>query len=141
MPRRVIDRPGDTPGRSEFPLHVAEHLIAQAPAPSHNRANGRRPHAHLDKEEFFRAERAGLKPLEGVPLRGRQQELPVLWAYPAENFDYSNQNHYGKVNGKPPGPHRIITDRDKRIQGMVTHPVNDDKRFVQAPKRVEINYR
>lgn len=86
MPRRAHDEPGGPTGRSEFPLDVAQVLIDRAPRPSHNRPNGRRPHAHYDTDMHYVAERRNLRPLDGVaPLANR--EAPVLWAYPAEDFN------------------------------------------------------
>lgn len=110
-------------------------MIAQAPYPSHNRPDGRRPHAHRDREDLFAAERAGLTPLPAVapPARGA---APVLWSYPACELDYARQNRRGEVAGQTPGPHRIITDRHKNIQGMVTHyPFGDHENFARVPER------
>lgn len=53
MPRRAYDEGGDPTGRSEFPLHVAQFLIDCAPRPSHNRPQGRRPHAHYDTDMHY----------------------------------------------------------------------------------------
>lgn len=48
------------------------------------------------------------RPLNGVaPLANR--EGSVLWVYPAEDFQYANQNRFGRLRGQgPPGPHRIM---------------------------------
>lgn len=143
MPRRAIDSTNDPhPGRSQFPHHNAQWLIDRAPAPTHNRTSGRRPHAHLDREDHFRAEREGLAPLPGVHAPGGRP-APVLFAYPAEDFDYARQTRHGRIpregvpGGVPPGPHRIITDRHKNIKGMTTHPPGDTMRFERVPERVQ----
>ena len=138
MPRRAHDEIDGSAGRSEFPLHVAQFLIDRAPRPTHNRPQGLRPHAHYDTDLHYVAERRNLRPLDGVsPLANRG--LPVLWAYPAEDFQYANQNRDGRLRGQgPPGPHRIITDRDKRIIGMSTHPLGRQREFVRAPARVQV---
>lgn len=136
----VSDSPGKTISvTEEFPLSEAERIIAAAPAPWHNRGKGRRPHAHFDREGFFEAEKATLMPLEGVN-HNTEGPTPVLWAYPAEDFDYFHQNSKGKVEGKHIGPCRIITDRDKQIQGMVIHPIKDEGDFVRGPKRVRRSF-
>jgi hypothetical protein len=49
-------------------------------------------------------------------------------------FDYSHQNRNGFVLGQSAGPHRIITDKDKNIQGFVTRPVGNKKEFVRVPE-------
>jgi hypothetical protein len=143
MPRRAIDAQGDPhSGRSEFPHHNAQWIIDQAPAPTHNRSHGRRPHAHFDREDLFVEERQGLSPLDGVPAPPKGQP-PVLFAYPAEDFDYARQTRDGRIRREgvhgalPPGPHRIITDRNKNIKGMTTHPQGDTQGFVRAPERVQ----
>lgn len=93
---------------------------------------------HVSATGIFRAERATLQPLEGVPTHGRHSP-PVLWAYPAMYWDYAAQNRRGEYPGSDPGPHRIITDRDKRIQGMATHyPPGETQAFIRAPERVQI---
>lgn len=141
LPRQYTDEPNrGRRGRSEFPHYIAEDMIQRAPLPSHNKMKGRRPHAHYDIEGQFKTERAGLQPLEGArQLPGK--ERPVLWAYPATYYNYEGQNTHGrhrKGRDLSPGPHRIITDKNKNIQGMVTHPVGDDVGFVRAPERVRM---
>lgn len=144
MPRQYTStRPGQ---RSEFPRYIAEDMLARAPYPSHNKPYGRRPHAHYDRERDFELERSNLRPLEDAPpLKGQR---PVLWAYPATYFNYANQTARGQNRGRDlsPGPHRIIADKNKKIHGMVTHPIpsNSDQRqeaFIRAPQRVRVNYR
>ena len=100
--------------------------------PSRNNRHGRRPHAHNDDEAEFTKE--GLQTLDGQPYRPPPQGTrPVLWAYPPVDFDYENQNNQGRPrrdiagnaiggNNTEAGPHRVIADRNKSIQGMVTHP-------------------
>lgn len=137
MPRR--NRGAPKPGKAQFPHEAAKGIIKNAPYPSHNRATGRRPHAHYDTEERFTKEKIGLQPLDGV-AKPKNKDAPVLWAYPAEDFDYAAQNRFGRVGsdgGKAPGPHRIITDRNKNIKGMTTHPYYNPHAMVRAPHRVD----
>lgn len=63
------------------------------------------------------------------------KDRPVLWAYPGTYFDYAGQNRFGG-DASVIGPSRIITDRNKNIQGMVTHPYNSRTKFVRVPEGV-----
>ncbi|PYI00214.1 hypothetical protein BO78DRAFT_412458 [Aspergillus sclerotiicarbonarius CBS 121057] len=114
----------------EMPRCQIDDPDGPAPAPSHNKTN----------EALLAAQRAQLKPLDKVAARDNRQD-PVLWACPATYHDYSRQNCDGIMQGanrahSNPGPHRIITDRNKNIQGMVTHPAGNKNKFVRAPEQV-----
>lgn len=149
IPRQ--ENPGHV-GHTEFPKIEAQRIINAAPAPTHNKERGRRPHAHFDREDLFIQERTPLTPLPGVQVRP-DRPAPVLWAYPANNFDYATQNRRGappagvpggrgrdhrepfRGGGVDAGPFRIVTDRHQNIQGMVYHPVDDEEGFERAPER------
>ncbi|KAK1767599.1 hypothetical protein QBC33DRAFT_569920 [Phialemonium atrogriseum] len=132
-------REDNLPGRTHFPKTTAQSIIAQAPAPTHNKAqNARRPHAHYDDENLFANERIKLTPLPGIALPNNNRPAPVLWAYPANNFDYTTQNRFGRPmggNGVDAGPMRIVTDRNRNIQGMILHPLGDPVTFERAQER------
>ncbi|PWY80792.1 hypothetical protein BO94DRAFT_470580, partial [Aspergillus sclerotioniger CBS 115572] len=138
--RTAINSDDGHVGRAEMPRYVALDIIDKAPAPSHNKTTGRRPHAHFDAENLFPTERAGLEPLEEVASGDGQR--PVFWAYPTTYFDYANQNRRGCVPGpcgpqSNPVPHRIITDKDKNVVGMVTHPLKKQGKFVRVTERTD----
>ncbi|KAB8228021.1 uncharacterized protein BDW43DRAFT_316326 [Aspergillus alliaceus] len=118
-----------------FTRKRAEEILSDAPYPNRNNKKGRRPHAHYDIEKLFTKERTKLRPLETVD-RSPSKDPPVLWSYPAERFDYSLQNRLGEVKNKFLTRHRIITDREKNIKGMVSHPPNSGK-FFRATERVK----
>lgn len=145
LPRRYFDTTHSS-GRSEFPRHIAEDILSKAPFPTHSKSCGRRPHAHYDTENLFKHEKPGKETLDGGKYEGPKGD-PVLWAYPATYFDYESQNRRGNEprdrGGKPlglePGPHRIVTDKNKQIQGMITHGFDEDRRFLRAPARIAWN--
>ncbi|KZF26979.1 hypothetical protein L228DRAFT_280116 [Xylona heveae TC161] len=139
IPRTHFSKPEhSTYGQQIIPKYRCEELLRDAPLPTHNRTNGKRPHAHYDSELLFANERAqlGIFPGVHVPNRYKDQGPPRLWAYPAQEFDYEHQDKFGHDHHRTPGPHRIITDKDKNIQGLVTHPVGDPIGFVRVHESV-----
>lgn len=102
-------------------------IINNAPFPSHNNPTGRRPHAHLDYEKKFVDERQRLGWLE---LAGEkpQPDAPRLWALLTFFVDYDGQTENGHTSRKA-GAARIIIDKDKNFQDVVSHGKRNDGRF------------
>ncbi|KAK3328763.1 hypothetical protein B0H66DRAFT_1109 [Apodospora peruviana] len=134
---RHVDR-YDHGGRTRYSSSQAANVVLAAPAPSHNRMGGRRPHAHYDQEGHYAAESIALTPRPGTTGQGGR-DPPTMWAYSANpNFDHHDQNRFGRprVPGNPDaGPARIITDRHQVVQGMSYHPDGDETNFVRAKRK------
>lgn len=104
----------------------------------------------MDKENAFVKERGRLRPHpDQVPLPSGtegQTQVPVMYAYLVrDDYPYDKQNAKGKIQEEEKydwrqldaGPHRIIVDKDKNIQGMVTHWPHGSGRFRRAESKVE----
>ncbi|KAJ5832488.1 hypothetical protein N7474_000799 [Penicillium riverlandense] len=96
-----------------------------------------RPFPYYDREGIFKEETATLKPLPGFEA-SPGQDAPVLWAYPDIyfGFDYSAQNGVGGASEQDTGPHLIITDRDKKIVGLITYSLDERGKLIRAAERV-----
>lgn len=121
--------------------------MQQAPYPCSENKHGRRPHGIVDRGKEYNKE--GLKTLSGQTYQPTMQDDIFVWGFPANNFNYNNQNCRGNPranqDGTPagddtePGWSRIITDRDKKIQGLSVHPPHDPgklERVSQAKREV-----
>jgi len=140
IPRNHNDNRPD--GRSKYSRRAARADLLAAPAPSHVRTNGHRPHGHYDDEGHYAADSIGLTPLPGTTTGHgpRRPNPPVLWAYPGgqANFPYASQNRTGdRIGGGhlDPGPIRLVSDRNQNLVGVSYHPVGRQRSFERAKHR------
>ncbi|KAL4900430.1 hypothetical protein BDW74DRAFT_182761 [Aspergillus multicolor] len=104
----------------------AEELIKDAPMPSHNFPHGGRAHAHYDHEGLFtEEEKQALEQLLELAAPAYEGKRAKMWGYPSCLFNYAQ-------SVGDPGPHRIITDRYKKILGIISHPKGDKANFKRA---------